>query len=227
MQSTLNRAFALVLFFAFLAPANAGEKELPFKKLEMIFEVNETDNDGEVVLDVKGPEGLMWFQGTAPDGGVVIFVNSNDERKGIDPIGLSQIKLETGEPSVEGVKKAYPEGTYKFLARTVSGKRVYGEAKLSHQRLPAPKFTPQDEKGIDPNNAIVKWKTVKGAVAYEVEIENDDLEISVTAELPGSATQFHIPKGFLTPGTEYEVGVMTFGENGNKSVAQSSFVTAK
>lgn len=227
MKSILISALSLLVCLAISAPGSAGQKDLSFKKLEMLFEVNETDGDGEVVFSAKAPEGLMWLKGLAPDDGVVIFVNSNDERKGIDPIGISQIKLETGEPSVDGVKKAYPEGTYKFLARTISGKRVYGEAKLSHKRLPAPKFSPKDEKGIDPNHAVVKWKPVKGAAAYEVEIENDDLEVGLTAELPGSATHFNVPQGFLLPGTEYEIGVMTISKNGNMSVAQGSFNTKK
>lgn len=226
MKSIIIRTFFFALVFAFLASASA-DQELTFKNLQMLFEVNETDGDGEIVLSVKSPEGLMLFQSVAPDGRVIISINSNDERRGINPIGLSQIRLETGEPSIDGVKKAYPEGVYKFMARTVGGERVYGEVNLSHRRLPAPDFSLKDEKGVDPDNAVVKWKPVKDAAAYEVEIENDDLKVSVTAELPGSATQFSIPKGFLLPGTEYEIGVMSINKEGNMSVAQSSFVTAK
>ncbi|GJL77816.1 MAG: hypothetical protein NPINA01_08050 [Nitrospinaceae bacterium] len=226
MKSILIGTLSLLFHLSLFSPGNAEQKELAFKKLAIWFEVNETDGDGEVVFSVKAPEGLMWFKVFAPDSEVIIFINSNDERRGIDPIGLSQIKLETGEPSIDGVKKAYPEGTYKFLARTVSGDRVYGEAELSHKRLPAPDFSPRDEKGIDPNQAVVKWKPVKGAASYEVEIENDDLEVGLTAELSGSATRFNIPEGFLLPGKEYEIGVMTITKAGNKSVAESSFETA-
>ncbi len=226
MKSILISTLPLALCFALLVPASAHQSELPFKELSMKFEVNETDGDGEVVFSVKASEGLRWLKVFAPDGEITIFIISNDERRRIDPIGLAQFSLETGGPSIEGVKNAYPEGTYQFLARTISGDRLFGKVDFSHKLLSAPIFSPRGEKGVDPNNAVVEWQPVEGAIAYEIEIENDDLEVNVTAKLPGSATQFNIPQGFLRPGTEYEVGVTTVTKDGNLSVAESSFVTA-
>ena len=226
MKSILIGTLSLALCFALLTSAIGEQNALPFKELSMRFEVNETDGDGEVVFFVKASEGLNSFQVLAPDGKVIIFILSNDERTGIDPIGLAQFRLETGEPSIDGVKAAYPEGAYQFLARTISGGQLFGEAILSHVLLPAPVFSPDGAQGVDPNHAVVKWQPVEGAVAYEVEIENDDLEVNVTATLPGSTRRFNIPQGFLLPGTEYAVGVATITADGNVSVAESSFVTA-
>ena len=227
MKSILTGIFSLAFCFVLLSPACAHENELPFKELSMRFEVNHTDGDGEIVITAKASEGLRWFKVFAPDSEIIIFIHSNDERRKINPIGLAQFNIESGEPSIDGVKAAYPEGTYQFMGRTISGQQLYGEVVLSHKLLPPPVFTPRDEKGVDPNHAIVKWQSVEGAVAYEVEIENDDLQVNVTARLPGNATGFHIPQGFLLPGTEYEVGVTTVSKDGNLSVAESSFVTAK
>lgn len=226
MKSILISTLSLAVCFALLVPASANQSELPFKELSMKFEVNETDGDGEVVFSVKASEGLRWLKVFAPDGEIIISIISNDERRRIDPIGLAQFRLETGEPSIDGVKNAYPEGTYQFLARTISGDRLFGKVDFSHKLLSAPIFSPNGEKGVDPNNAVVEWQPVEGGIAYEVEIENDDLEVNVTAKLPGSATRFNIPQGFLRPGTEYEVGVTTVTKDGNLSVAESSFVTA-
>ena len=228
MKSILISILSLVFCFSSIDPAScADQKELAFKELSMKFEVNETDGDGEVVFSVKAAEGLRWLKVFAPDGEVIIFINSNDERIKTDPIGLAQIKAETGEPSIDGVKAAYPEGTYKFLARTVKGDRLFGKTDLSHTLLPAPKFSPRNGEVVDPANVVVKWTPVKGARGYEVEIENDDLNVNVTARLPGNASQFNIPSGFLLPGLEYEAGVTTVTERGNMSVAEGSFVTAK
>lgn len=226
MKSILISTLSLAVCFALLVPASANQSELPFKELSMKFEVNETDGDGEVVFSVKASEGLRWLKVFAPDGEIIISIISNDERRRIDPIGLAQFRLETGEPSIDGVKNAYPEGTYQFLARTISGDRLFGKVDFSHKLLSAPIFSPNGEKGVDPNNAVVEWQPVEGGIAYEVEIENDDLEVNVTTKLPGSATRFNIPQGFLRPGTEYEVGVTTVTKDGNLSVAESSFVTA-
>lgn len=225
MKPILIGTLSLAFCFALLVLAYAHQSELPFKELSMRFEVNETDGDGEVVFSVKASEGLRWLKVFAPDGEIIIFIISNDERTRIDPIGLAQFNLETGEPSIDGVKKAYPKGAYQFLARTINGDRVFGKVDFSHELLSAPIFSPKGEKRVDPNNAVVRWQPVKGALAYEVEIENDDLEVNVTAKLPGSATHFNIPQGFLRPGTEYEVGVTTVTKDGNLSIAESSFVT--
>ena len=221
MKSILTSIVSLVLCFSLLAVAVAEEDQPAFTELAMQFEVNETDGDGEVVFSVKASEGLSSLQVLDPDGKVIVFLISNDKRAGIDPIGLAQFRLETAEPAIDGVKDAYPEGTYQFLARTINGDELVGEAILSHDRLPAPVFSPDGEEDVNPNKAVVKWKAVEGAVAYEVEIENDDLDVNVTARLPGSATRFKIPKGLLQPGTEYEVGVSTVTMDGNLSVADA------
>lgn len=219
-----------ILFFWFcvslFAPAGA-RAELPFEDLSMKFEVNETDGDGEVVFSLKAPQGLQWLQVSAPDHEIIVFLMSNDERKGLDPVGLAQFKLETGEPSIEGVKKAYPDGTYEFLGKTISGERVVGRIDFSSKRLPAPSFSPKDAKAVDRNYAVIKWQPVEGAEAYEVEIENDDLEVNLTARLPESTDHFNIPREFLLPGTEYDISVATVSKDGNLSVAESSFETAE
>jgi hypothetical protein len=226
MKSILSGILFLVICFVLVTPGCAGQKELPFKKLSIRFEVNHTDGDGEVVLTVKAPEGLKWFKVFAPDGETIISIQSSDERKGIDPIGLAQFNIESGEPSIDGVKAAYPEGTYRVLGKTISGNNLSGEVVLSHKLLPPPVFTPHDKKGVEPNNTVVKWQSVEGSVSYEVEIENDDLNVNVTSRLPGNATRFNVPPGFLLPGTEYELGVTSVSKEGNLSVAESSFVTA-
>lgn len=227
MRSILTGILFLAMGCVLLAPVSAHQNELHFKELSFRFEVNHTDGDGEVVLTAKASEGLRWFKVFAPDGEIIIFIHSNDERRGTGPIGLAQFNIESGEPSIDGVKAAYPEGAYQVLGRTISGHQLAGEVMLSHKLLPVANFTPQGEKDVDPNNAVVKWQPVAGAVSYEVEIENDDLEVNVTSRLPGSATRFNIPRGFLLPGTEYDVGVTTVSKDGNLSVAESSFVTAK
>lgn len=215
-----------VFGFALFVPANAQPSEPSFKQLSMRFEVNETDGDGEVLFSLKASEGLEWLKVFAPGGELVAFIVSNDERKGVDPVGLAQFKLETAEPSIDEVKKAYPAGTYEVVARTISGQRLHGTVKFNNQRLPPPAFTPKDAKGVDPNHVVVRWQPVEGAIAYHVEIENDDLEVNLSARLPGSTTHFNVPREFLLPGKEYDIGVATVSKDGSLSVAESSFVTA-
>ena len=109
---------------------------------------------------------------------------------------------------------------------TVDGDRLEGTATLTHALLPAPFFTPADGAEVDPNNVIVEWEAVAGAAAYSVEIEQDDLEVNVTAELNSDTLSFAVPAGFLVPGVKYEVGVATVTDDGNVAVAESAFTTS-
>ena len=62
---------------------------------------------------------------------------------------------------------------------------------------------------------------------YIVTIEQDELKVSVEAHLPGSASTFVVPDGFLAPGTEYTMGIGTVTEDGNASYIEGTFTTAK
>jgi hypothetical protein len=223
----MNRFLAISLFLLPLsASLKAAPPPQPFDELSMIYETNVTDGDAEIVIAAQGFEGLKSLFVRAPTGRVVALVHSNDRIRRGKAIGLAEVIIETGEPDIDSVKAAYPEGTYQFFGRTVSGVRLFGEVVLSHDVLPAAAFTPNEAEDLDPDAVVVQWAAVPGAAGYIVEIENDDLDVNVTAKLPGTATSFAIPAGFLAPGTEYEVGVATITEDGNLAFAESSFTTA-
>ena len=57
--------------------------------------------------------------------------------------------------------------------------------------------------------------------------EQEELKASVTAHLPGSASTFVVPDGFLSPGTEYKMAVGTVTQDGNASYIEGMFTTAK
>lgn len=211
--STLLAAFAV-------CPVVAQEVELD--EASLILEVNETDNDAEIVVEVNSAEGLSRLRILDARGKEILDLRSKDKGK----IGLSEIILETGEPAIDAVLAAYPAGVYQLRARTVGGAAIRGVATLSHEILSAPSFGPSNGEVIDPNGTLITWVSVPGAAAYIVEIEQDDLEVNLTAELPAGATSFSIPVGFLQPGVEYQVGVATVSPNGNVAVAEGSFTTA-
>ena len=70
----------------------------------------------------------------------------------------------------------------------------------------------------------IAWTPPAGKVAgYVVEIEQDELNVRLEATLPGSATSFPVPGGFLRPGTEYDLGIGTVSAEGNLSFVETSF----
>ena len=121
---------------------------------------------------------------------------------------------------------AYPEGEYQVRAHTVSDQDLWGAAELSHHLLPAPTFALAAGERVDPNtDLVVTWKTVAGAESYTIEIEQDDLDVNITARLEANTRSFTVPAGFLVPGVKYEIGIAAEAQNGNLSVAESSFET--
>ena len=140
-------------------------------------------------------------------------------------IGLAEILVESGEPNIPDVLAAYPEGTYTFFARTVGGTRLFGQADLSHFIAEAPIFSPCDQVGLDPNNIVIQWSPVPAAAAYEIELENDDLEVNLTSIVGHETTSLTIPAGFLQGGQDYEIGLTSITDAGNKAVVECEFST--
>jgi hypothetical protein len=223
MAKTLTLISIVLLATAVTTRAKDADE---LEELSMIYEVNETDGDSEVVIVAQAEEGLAHFVVRAP-GGKVVRVASHDQRRGRDPLGLAEILLESAEPSEAAVKAAWPEGTYTVEGRTVSGTRVAGEVTLSHAVLPAPTFSPADGAEVAPTDLVITWQPVAGAAFYIVEIENDDLDVNLTAKLEATQTSLAVPNGFLRPGTEYELGLATGTPAGNVAFAEGAFTTTE
>jgi hypothetical protein len=191
------------------------------------FEQNATDGDVEVVIRAKGgKEGLAKLTVVGPDGRTAIEFAAPDA----STLGIREFEFESPEPTdVAGLKAAYPEGTYRFSGATAGGKAFHGESTLSHA-LPA--TTAFVQPGVDAKNVPVKgleirWTPVAGVSGYVIELEQDDLGVSLEAHLPGSASSLSVPDGFLRPGMEYDLGIGTVSKGGNVSFVETSFTTAE
>jgi hypothetical protein len=200
---------------------------VPFPVASVHFEQNATDGDMEVVFEVKGgDDGLAEFIVVSPDGRTIVDFNAPDS----STLGIRQFRFESPEPpDVESLKAAYPEGVYEFSGKTSSGAKLVSKATLSH-RLPA--TTTFAEPAPAAENVSVKdlkisWSAVEGVASYVVEIDQDELNVNITALLPGSSTSFAIPDGFLLPGTEYQMGIGTVTGEGNISFVETTFTTEK
>jgi len=190
--------------------------------VEIILEVNETDQDAEIVLNVNSDDSIQRFSIWDPDGVKILHFGSHDRGW----IGLSEVIVETGEPDILSVLNAYPEGKYKIRMHTMPGEQFGGKAVLSHDFLPAPIFSPSAGELVEPkDDLIISWDPVDGAQAYSIEIEQDDLEVKLSAVLDGDKKRFVVPAGFLLPGVEYEIGMATVAANGNIAVAEGGFET--
>lgn len=203
--------------------ANASPKHPPleFLDMKMVYEFNSTDEDAEMVLYAKAPEGMRWFTALNPRGRGIADLYI--PRKG-NQIGAQQALIESAEPGVEEVKAAYPEGRYTFIGKTVSGKRVFGQVDFSHS-LPLPPIINSCDDEVDITNAIVSWSVAGDVSNVVIEIENDDLGVALTFQLPGSTTDITLPAYLLESGIEYDIGVGAHNTEGNLVVSECSFST--
>jgi hypothetical protein len=190
------------------------------------FEQNATDGDVEVVFEVKGGDkGLVKLTVVSPDGRTVIDFTAPDA----STLGIRQFFFESPEPGdVERLKSAYPEGVYTFTGATAAGDKLHGESTLNHKLPAAASFLRPGTgaRGVNARDLEITWTPVKNLAAYIIKIEQDTLDVNITAKLLGSVTTFTVPDGFLVPGTQYELSIGTMSHAGNISFVETTFRTA-
>ena len=210
-----------------LQPAPAVGPPSSFAIASIHFEQNATDGDFEAVVEVKGGnEGLAKLAVVSPDGRTVIDVTA----PAATTLGVRQLRFESPEPGdFATLKAAYPEGAYTFTGTTAAGARYEGTATLQHALPAAAAFLRPAARGrgVGVTDLVVTWTSVRNAAAYIVTIEQPDLDVSITARLPGSMDRFVVPHGFLRTGTAYQLGIGTVTGGGNISFVETTFTTAE
>jgi hypothetical protein len=227
MKSTLLILVPAVCLVAaypsYAGNSNRGHQAAPLD-IEMFYQFSATDQDAEVTIGIESPDNpIDSLVILAPGGRTVASVQSADR------LGLAEIELESAEPSVEQVQRAYPQGHYWFRGKAVDGTRLVGSVRLSHEVVDAPDFflfSPCNEQ-VDPASWVtIAWNLVAGATrGYEIIIEQDDTGANLRATQRAGHTSFVIPEGFLAPGLEYEIEMKSVTADGNKTSASCNFVT--
>ncbi len=214
------------LGLAFLSATGAAQTQgvEKFEQVRVYLEQNLRDKDAEVKFDAVGTEvGLATLTVTAPDGRVVLDFKATNTK-----LGMRHFTLESPEPKNDGrLQKDFPEGVYKFVGNTVSGVKLEGQATLSH-KFPAPASfvrPREDERNVPLRGLKINWGAVKATSATVVVIEHEKSGRSMRVNLPGDATTFSVPDGFLLPGTEYKLGIGTVAADGNASFIETGFTT--
>ena len=199
---------------------NTTGVKVPFADSEVFFEFNSTDNDLglQIFLDAEGWEKVRVFD---PTNEKIVRFNATGN---FAELGITELRLESAEPSPAQVLALFPPGEYKFRGKTVHGDKLVGEGELSHDLLPPPTFTPSDGEEVDPEDAEVEWDA-PGAELVEVIIESDESEAVFDVIVEADTESLEIPEEFLEPGTEYKIEILAIAENGNKTITESTFVT--
>jgi hypothetical protein len=217
-------------------------KPEPIADAKLIFEYNSTDGDTGVhgLFDSSGWSELCVYD---PSGKLLLGVKPQGQLKDLT---MGGIFFESREPSEDEISQdqilaMFPEGKYKVVGTTFEGKRLTGEATLTHD-IPAPPAitAPEDGAVVDPNNLVVSWNPVTQTVdggsvdvtGYEVIVTKENHEDPhgfsqpiLSAHAGPSAASLTIPSEFLEPGTEYELEVLALETSGNQTITVQFFTT--
>ncbi len=193
---------------------------LPFADSEVFFEFNTTDNDLglQIFLDAEGWEKVSV---TDPDKKKIVEIKTKGP---LSELGITELRFESAEPSPAEVLALFPPGDYAFAGKTVDGDKLKGEGTLSHHFAPQPTFSPSGGEVVDPNNTVVTW-SAPGAELVEVIITSDDFDDVFDVIVSASATSLNVPPQFLKPEAEYKIEILSYAENGNRTIVESSFAT--
>jgi hypothetical protein len=200
--------------------ADASAPRIPFADAEVFFELNATDRDLglQVFLDAEGWERVVVAD-PARERIVALSAEGN-----LAELGITELRFESAEPAPGPVLDLFPPGTYFFAGRTVGGAVLFGRSALSHDFLPPSTFSPSDGDVVDPDDTVVAW-SAPNAELVEVIIESDEVEGVFDVVVPAGTGSLDVPPQFLEAGTTYKIEVLSIAENGNKTIAESTFVT--
>jgi hypothetical protein len=202
------------------AEADATGATVPFDDAQLFFEFNSTDNDLGLQLFLDS-EGWKRVRVLDPGRNEIVFLEAEGR---LAKLGITELRFESAEPSPEEVLALFPPGEYRFRGRSVEGDQLASTAILSHNFPAAPTFSPSDGEVVDPRQTVVEWNA-PGAEQVELIIEQEELGHVLDITLSGSSKRLRVPPQFLTPGTEYKIEILSISENGNRTIAESTFRT--
>jgi len=197
-----------------------------FEELSLTLEVNLTDGDNEVILHAETGQPLERVVVIAPDGRIVHRVDATSP----GGVGVSELRLATGELGLDALVAAFPEGTYTVRARALDGGLFVGQVELSH-------FLPQrwrvalpmlENGALDRATFVVAWEDAAGVARTTLEVvdEEDDVTRLQVTPLPG-ALRFTVPSELLERDHAYQLRVSAYAVNGNRLLQERSIRTAR
>ena len=214
-----------------LGKSAAQPESVPFATSELRVEINSTDGDAGLQVDLDG-EPWSSIQIAAPNGRTILDIRT---RAQLGTFGLTELFSESSEPPFEELpleefKAIFPEGTYTFSGRTVDGKRLTGAAELSHAFPAGPTVTsPEADATVDPGALVIAWQGADAPgieiVAYQVIVTGGATDRTLDAEMPATARSFTVPADFVDGGSEYKLEVLAIEASGNQTLTEVPFFT--
>jgi hypothetical protein len=206
-------------------PLAAVAQEGAFEDVEIFVVYSSSDEDAQVFVQGGADDPIVSVKAFGPGNAVKLKLDIRDG----DDLGYADFVFESPEPSLEELEVAYPAGEYRFRGVSAEGDILTGEADLSYELLdaPVPIFPVDGDEDIPTNGVNAMWEEIEDAEAIRLEVEDEEEEVALKVDLPGDATSFSLPNGWLQPGTEYVLDIKAIAEDGNQTVTDLRFTTAE
>ena len=233
----------VVFILASVASTSAASDEdeiIALKDARLKIELNATSNDAGIQVFIDA-DPWKWMEIYDPYG-KMIFRSTTQGR--LAKQGGTELFLESAEPNfsqltLEKFLERFPQGKYHFRGKGMAGETMVGNAMLTHNLPKGPTLvSPLPGQGlVDPNNAVIMWQPVAAPngspiVGYQVLVVQLQSnfpaipKVTLDVMMPATATSMTVPRGFLSPDTEYEWEVLAIETSGNQTLSTSFFRTA-
>jgi hypothetical protein len=232
-RSLITIATAAAVVVGLTAQNAAAQRPLRFVKSDLFVEINGTDGDAGLQMDLGGE---VWRRLTIRDPRGRIIVDVRGEGR-LRNYGIADLFFESAEPPFDEVplsrfKARFPEGRYTLNGTTVEGRRLIGSDRVTHSVPKKPVvLAPAENAVVDPAGLAVRWEPVTrpsgiNIVRYVVIVTEESSERELSMDLRPDATSAAIPAGFLERGAEYKVEVLARAKSGNQTISEISFKTS-
>jgi hypothetical protein len=212
--------------------ASAAAKPLKFSKSDLFIEINATDGDAGLQLQLDG-EKWNSMRIINPRGAAILDVSGSSSVRGY---GITGLTFESAEPPftqfpLSRFKARFPAGTYRFSGTTVGGRKLVGSDTLTHRIPQRPVIvTPAEDARVATRGLVVRWNRVTRPqgiriVHYQVIVTQQQPERVLDLTMPPTATAVSIPPEFLQAGKEYAVEVLAREASGNQVITERAFRT--
>ena len=220
---------------------------IPFKRAQIRIEVNSTDGDAGLQLDLDAdPWKILEVEN--PAGNIIFSVKSLGKLRAL---GNTELFTESNEPPFDELPlrdflKMFPAGKYEFSGVLVEGGELESVAKLTHNMPCGPVIAfPAEGEELDPNAPVeIDWDPVTNKLdkntgecddsshiviaGYQVIVVREDPlpEIIYSVHLPADVTEITVSPEFIEPGASYTFEVLSKEPGGNQTISESSFITS-
>jgi hypothetical protein len=210
--------------------AGGAAKPIALEEATMIIEVNATDGDAGLQAFLDG-EPWRSMTITSPDGRKLAAVRNKGQLRSF---GLTELFTESNEPPFDELplkkfKRRFPEGAYRFSGETIEGRKLVGNARLSHDIPDGPKITsPTESATIPRDGAVASWEPVPDGGGVEISgyraiVERENPLRVFEVELPPSVTSVTIPPEYLEVGAQHKIEVQAIDRSGNQTISELEF----